>query len=225
MNRKHSSNSTRQIESPRTRRETILKVTLSVLVCLWVFLLGVLVGRGSAPVRFDIERLHDELAALKKATVEETIQRYRVAFKEVDKQVDLGFHEALSGSKTDLSAALTSAESSDSKKPADVDILSGKKENTLQKKVRAPEFQKKNKGEIPEPWVIQVVATQDEAYGNQLTEKLKKMGFRAYLTTADVSGRGTWYRIRVGGYAGRSEAEADCERLKKERFSPMIITP
>ena len=77
----------------------------------------------------------------------------------------------------------------------------------------------------PGSWIIQVAATQDEAYGNQLTENLKKMGFQAYLTAADVPDKGTWYRIRVGGYADRSNAEADCERLKKERFSPMIITP
>ena len=232
MNQKHPPDNTQQKEPPRTRRETVLKVTLSALVCLWMFILGILVGRGSAPVRFDIQRLHAELAALKAATVEETIKRYRIAFDEVDKQVDLGFHEALKDPKTDLSAAALSLPDTPvskvpavSKEPATPDILSEKTESNLLKKARAAEFQKKTKAEVPEPWVIQVAATQDKAYGNQLTENLKKMGFRAYLTSAEVSGKGTWYRIRVGGYADRSGAEADYERLKKERFSPMIITP
>jgi len=230
MNRKHPPDNTQQKVQPRTRRETALKVTLSALVCLWMFILGILVGRGSAPVRFDIQRLQDELAALKAATVEETIKRYRVAFEEVDKQVDLGFHEALKDPKTDLSAtALSLPDPPVSKGPATPDILSEKTESNLLKKARSPEFQKKTKAEVPEPWVIQVAATQDKMYGNQLTENLKKMGFRAYLTSAEVSGKGTWYRIRVGGYADRSGAEADFERLKKElkkeRFSPMIITP
>ena len=163
---------------------------------------------------------------MKKATIEETIQRYRVAFKEVDKQVDLGFHEALKGPKTDLSAtALPLPDLSHSKKSTGPDVPSEKEEGTLSKKTRAPEFQKKTKGNALDPWVIQVAATQDKAYGKELAESLKKKGFQAYLTTAEVSGKGIWYRIRVGGYAGRSEAEADFDRLKEERFSPMIIPP
>lgn len=203
-----------------------MKVTLSALVCLWMFILGILVGRGTAPVQFNVERLQDGLAALKASTVEETIRRYRVAFEEVDKRVDLGFHEALKDSKTDLTATtLSLADSSVSKEQAAPEILSEKTESKLPKKARAPDFQKKTKPEITKPWVIQVKATQDEADGEELTENLKKKGFRAYLTVFEGSGKGTWYRIRVGGYADRSEAEADFERLKKEQFSPWIITP
>jgi cell division septation protein DedD len=144
----------------------------------------------------------------------------------VDKQVDLGFHEALKDPKTELTAtALSLPDPAVLKEPENSDVLPEKTESNLPKKAKPPEFQKNTKTEIPAPWVIQVAATQDEAYGNQLAENLKKMGFRAYLTAAEVSGKGTWYRIRVGGYTGRSEAEADYERLKKERFSPMIITP
>ena len=203
-----------------------MKVSLSALVCLWLFILGVLVGRGYAPVRFDIELLQDKLAKLKEATVEETVQRYQVAFKEVDKQVDLGFHEALKGTKTDLSDDALPL----SREPETSETLSVKREKELPKKTRAPEFRKKSKPvvskpEISKPWTIQVVATQDEAYGKGLIEGLKKKGFSAYLTTAEIPDRGTWYRVRVGGYAGRNEAEADCDRLKKERFSPMIIAP
>lgn len=191
-----------------------------------MFILGNLVGRGCAPVRFDIQRLQDGLAALKAKTIEDKVHRYRIAFEEVDKRMDLGFHEALKGSKTDLSAtALSLPDPSVSKEPVTPEIFSEKTGSKLPKKARAPEFQKKTRADIPEPWVIQVAATQDEAYGNELTENLKKMGFRAYLTMADVSSKGTWYRIRVGGYVGRSEADADYERLKKKKFSPMIITP
>lgn len=220
MNRKPPPNSIKQKDPPHARRLTVLNVSLSTLVLLWIYILGILVGRGCAPVRFDIQRLQDELATLKAATIDETVQRYRIAFEEVDKQVDLGFHEALKDPETDLATALSLPDPLVSKEPASPALLSMKTGSKPPKKARAPEFQKK----IPKPWVIQVVATQDEAYGNELAENLKKMGFRAYLTTADVSGR-TWYRIRVGGYADRSEANADYERLKKKRFSPMIITP
>ena len=195
-------------------------------IYLWIFILGILVGRGNAPVQFNIGRLQDELAALKKATVEKTIQRYRIAFKEVDKQVDLGFHEALKDPKTDLPAgALKLPDPSAPKEPTAPDALPGKGEGDPPKKTRDPEFQKKIKAENSASWIIQAAATQDEPYGKELTETLKKKGFQAYLTTAEVPGKGTWYRIRMGGYADKSAAEADCERLKKEQFSPMIIPP
>ncbi len=231
MVNKRSRNSSKQQEPPRTRRETALRVTLNGLVYLWIFILGILVGRGSAPVEFNVERLQDKLAALKKTTVEKTVQRYRIAFKEVDKQVDLGFHEALKGAETDLSAnALKLPDPSVSKKSTGPDVPAEKEENALPKKTRDPEFQKKKKKvEIPAPWIIQVAATQDKTEGNQLTERLKRMGYPAYLTTAEIPGKGTWFRIRVGGYSGRSEAEADCDRLKKKlpnkRLSPVVISP
>ena len=226
MNQKQSRSYPLKQETPRTRKETVLRMSLSGLVYLWIFILGILVGRGNAPLQFNIERLQDKLVALKKATVEKTIKRYQIAFKEVDKQVNLGFHEALKDPKADPPITpLPIAESYAPEKPVNADDRSGKSETSVPKKTRAPEFKKKNRVEVPEPWVIQVAATQDEAYGNQLAEDLKIKGFRAYLTTTEVSGKGTWYRIRVGGYAGRAEAETDCERLKKERFSPMIITP
>lgn len=226
MNRKRSPKSSKQQEPMPTRRETALKVTLGALVCLWMFILGILVGRGSAPVEFNVKQLQDELASLKAATVKKTVQRYRVAFEEVDKQVDLGFHEALKEPKTDLSTtALSLPDPSGSKAPVPPDALSGKGESELPKKRRAPEFQKKKKLNISGPWEIQVAATQDKTYGKELAESLKKMGFRAYLTEIELPGKGTWYRIRVGGYTGESEARADYDRLKKERFSPDIIAP
>ena len=97
MNKKKSPKRPKPGTEQRSRKELLVKGLLCSLVCLWMFILGLLVGRGTAPVRFDIERLQDELAALKAATIEETVQRYQVAFQELDREKDLGFHEALGG--------------------------------------------------------------------------------------------------------------------------------
>ena len=92
-------------------------------------------------------------------------------------------------------------------------------------KTRAPDFQKPEVRTESMPWAVQVAATQDKAQGARLVERLEKLGFSAYLATAEISGKGTWYRIRVGGYPDREAAETNLARLKKEGFSPMIISP
>lgn len=51
-------------------KRTWLRVAGILLLAVWMFVLGVLVGRGTAPVRFDIQKLQKELAALKAAALQ-----------------------------------------------------------------------------------------------------------------------------------------------------------
>ena len=53
----------------------------------WMFALGILVGRGTAPVRFDIHQLQKELAELKKKTLKEELRRLMRNYKN-DKSLD-----------------------------------------------------------------------------------------------------------------------------------------
>lgn len=226
MNLKKAANQSKQNPPAGNPKKTFRKGALWTVVCLWMFILGILVGRGTSPIRFDIKRLQDELAALKAAAVEQTTERYRIAFQEVDKQVDLGYYEALTDSKAELTpAALSQPESSDTGKPAETDTAPEKTEADIPKKIKRSEFQKKPAADAQKAWIIQVAATRDEAKGKQMVNHLKGLGFQAYLTSAVVPGKGTWYRIRVGGYASRTAADADLQRLKKERYSPMIVSP
>ena len=221
MNQKKSPVRSKQGAERRSAKEVVAKSALCTLVCLWMFILGLLVGRGTAPIRFDIRQLQDELAALKAATIEETTQRYRVAFQELDREMDLGFHEALRDEETDLFATLP---------PSALDTPAleppvAAQESDVPKKTKATDFQKPETRDTPLPWAIQVAATQDEAQGNLLMERLDQMGFPAYIVKVTIPEKGTWFRIRVGDYSSREAAEADLGRLKKERFSPMIISP
>lgn len=237
MSRKSAPDRTNQNTEARPRKETVLKAVLCTLVCLWMFVLGLLVGRGTAPVRFNVERLQDELAALKATTIDETTQHYRVAFQDLDQEMDLGFHEALKDEKTELPKTLPStaaAKPETSKQttpkpaasaPAQTETPKEKAEAAVPKKTKASEPQKTEAPDTSKPWVIQVAATQDEAQGTQLVQRLKKSGYPAYLTKVAIPDKGTWFRVRVGGYASREAAESDLVKLEKERYSPMIITP
>jgi cell division septation protein DedD len=224
MNQKKSSDKLKQHPGKRKRKELLSKIALYTIVCLWMFALGFLVGRGTAPVRFNIERLQDVLADLKAADTEETIQRYEIAFEGLDKGKDLGFPEALTGEETDLGqAVLPTVEISTPEAPSETT------ETIAPEITRDSDFQEPPAVETRKEWTIQVAATQDKSPGDQLVARLKKMGYSAYLKKTVIPDKGTWYRIRVGGYASEKAAGADLARLKKElkkeRFSPFIVPP
>lgn len=65
----------------------------------WMFCLGILVGRGSEPVQFDIPALQKELSELKKAALEKTWQRYQTDSKKAGSKKDLEFYETLPGAQ------------------------------------------------------------------------------------------------------------------------------
>lgn len=62
--------------------------------------------------------------------------------------------------------------------------------------------------------VIQVFSSSEEAKAREVLERLEKNGFRAFLSPVVDAGR-TLYRVRVGPFEHRSEAEEVAERLRK----------
>lgn len=66
-----------------------------VLLSGWMFFLGVLVGRGTAPVSFDINRLEVALVKLRDAEKKEERKHYNASPKAEDTTGDLQFYEVL----------------------------------------------------------------------------------------------------------------------------------
>jgi SPOR domain len=217
MKKKSAENRQKQQKSSRLQNKTVKWAVAGFLISLWMFVLGLLVGRGTAPVKFDIHKLQKELAGLKKATIDKTTQRYKIAFEELDKKAGLGFHEALTDSTLNLQAPPPPAVAENQAQgPGSSDS-----ETKIRRKVRDDIFKKK-KPSLPGT-VIQVVATKDENHADKLVAKLKTLGYHAYRTTGTIPGKGTWYRVRVDGFKTPNEAKAAMNQLKSERFSPIFI--
>jgi cell division septation protein DedD len=53
---------------------------------------------------------------------------------------------------------------------------------------------------------LQVGSYPERAEAAQRVETWKGKGYPAYLTVADIPGRGRWYRVRIGGFGTREEA-------------------
>ncbi len=56
-------------------------------------------------------------------------------------------------------------------------------------------------------FVVQVSSWQSQAKASSEVERLKRQGLNAFIQRAEIPGRGTWYRVRVGGFTSVAEAE------------------
>jgi len=64
-------------------------------------------------------------------------------------------------------------------------------------------------------WRAQVNAFPDDKAAKQLVERLKNKGYNAYITELQNRGK-PWYRVSVGKYSSREEADKVVESLKSD---------
>jgi cell division septation protein DedD len=75
----------------------------------------------------------------------------------------------------------------------------------------------------PGAWVVQVVALQDRAVATSLVTRLTGKGYPAFLVTSAAGSVPRMYKVQVGRYNDRREAEQVRQRLEKEeQFKPWI---
>ncbi|MEO8675510.1 MAG: SPOR domain-containing protein [Casimicrobiaceae bacterium] len=74
-----------------------------------------------------------------------------------------------------------------------------------------------------ESFAVQIAAFTDDKGANSLAGKLKKAGYASTYTEPVETSRGTLWRVRVGGYATRQEAEAARAKLKAEGWNGLVV--
>ncbi len=215
----------------QSRRGQILWIGLTLFVCAWMFVLGILVGREMVPVKFDIEKLQNELAALKEAVIKKELDQYKIDSNTDDSKTKMGFYETLK--KTGDEAGLKNDTINHQKKsePKKNASLQNKKmptrktgpepkEKTLDLKkatqnnppavASSPASQARQGDQGHEragnKFTIQIASLKDSGIADKLVDRLKKGGFPAYRSIGKVPGKGIWYRVRVGYFNSRSEA-------------------
>ncbi len=210
-------------------------------VCAWMFIIGVLVGRGTAPVKFDIAGIQKRLEASRENLKNKEQQKTRGKSGIVRDKTKLGFYEALRDNREDTQigqkkhSPLTGkkTESSPKKKPPlPMDGKAGKKiiEKTKPPKTGATKTSQRlpidsiNKTRSTvKTYTVQVASVKDVRDADRLVAKLKKKGFRAYRAIGKVPGKGIWYRVRVGEYKSKLSARRTLNKLKKTGLKPIVV--
>lgn len=73
-------------------------------------------------------------------------------------------------------------------------------------------------------WRAQVNAYPDERSAKLIADRLKSKGYNAYVSEVQNQGK-TWYRVSVGRYTSRDEADKTLEALRnKENFPKAFVT-
>jgi cell division septation protein DedD len=204
---------------------------LLLFVSAWMFFLGVLVGRGTAPIKFDIDKLQKELASLKADDIKEQLNRVEIGSDSGKLKKDLGFYEALKDTKDDSKKSsnrkpnkTAGKSSSSSKTGARVKKKVNPSKNSQNHTSPKPEKAPIDKSiESPKNLTIQAASFKDPKDADKMVAMLKKKGYPAYRIIGVVPEKGVWYRVRIGYYSSGTEAAAMIKKLQKGGLKPFLV--
>lgn len=181
-----------------------------------MFTLGVFVGRGTAPVRFDIEKLQKELAVLREAMAEKERNQAQIYRQAIDTKAGLGFYEALK--KTGAEALGKESLQPDAKVPS-------KKQATAEPGTgsRGPAPKVKTDAAARGKLTVQVASVKDMKAADEMVAKLKKKGYSARRVMGKVPGKGIWFRVRIGYFDNKADAGDTLRRLKKDKLAGILV--
>jgi cell division septation protein DedD len=184
------------------------------------------VGRETVPLKFDIKQLEKKLAALKDADLRKELRRFQIDKNTDDENPDFGFYEALKVEKEDIRLPAESVDKKKHPSPSKVkaDKARQKRPDKPKQTAKSSGSVSRNTGTSEKKLTVQVASVKNVQDAGRLIVSLKKKGFAAYMNKAVIPGRGTWYRVRVGPYKNRTQADRTLSKLKKEKYNGIIIT-
>jgi cell division septation protein DedD len=236
-----------------TRKKIAGWVFVIFFLCTWMFVLGILVGRGTAPVKFDIAVIEKKIAASKKddAGKQEKVPAHKDSAALKDK-TKLEFYEALKENSEDTKLPALQkpkivkqkTEESDSKAvspksqettpqtPTPAKAVSQKTGAQKSQAAKIPQTDAPTKEKVAAVkktattgpiYTIQAASVKNAKDADRLIQKLKKSGYPAYRTIGKVEGKGIWFRVRIGEYKSKSEARGVMKKLQKNGLKPILV--
>ena len=210
-------------------------VTTSVVV--GVFLFGVLVGRGARDARQEETPATTTSAAPTPAPPAapdpSATEAPAPAGDEPDKPEELSYAERLkqkSPSQETLKPKAEEPQMPPSAAVAPPKAAAPRKEPVAKPQAPAPSpAQSPAAADVPTAarpgtWLVQVIATRDSAVANSVVKRLSSKGYPAFLVNPAPGAPQAFYKVQVGRYSDRNEAEQVSQRIKKEeKFQSWIL--
>ncbi len=219
-----------------TRKGVMIWIGLMLFVAGWMFVLGILVGRGMAPVNLDTGKLEQELAALKARMLRQEQAKVETGAQGPNgAKTELGFYEALKDPKAEkpfqpMPKSAVQPESWSVPKPPVTAVPMPKQAPKPEPKpepkpvVKPPPSPKMQASRASGKFTVQVAAFKDLQSATHLVAELRKKGYRAYQIRTEVAGKGVWYRVRVGAFTDSAGAREVAGKLKGDKYGAMVVT-
>ncbi|MCD4805804.1 MAG: SPOR domain-containing protein [Desulfobacterales bacterium] len=204
-------------------KEPSVWIFLIIFVSAWMFVLGVLVGRDTVPVKFDIEKLQKELVALKEAVIKKEQKRFKIDSDGVRNKTDFGFYEALKETKKDKNNGAGISKEQETKHLSKDETVKVKKRVISGKSKIINKDKQKNLTETDKKLTIQVASLKDSKDADEMVARLKKKGYPAYRISSNIPEKGIWHRVRIGYFKDKAEAGSTLNKLKKEKYGPILV--
>jgi len=172
----------------------------SFFILVWVFFLGILIGRGLLPHSIE------SLPFIKKKIVKEEANKKKdhVSPIEID---ELSFYNQLIDKKEKAQ-----------KKPPPATLVKNHRKKIEKKKI----------GQLKQDirsYSVQVAALKDKADSEKMVKRLKGLGYQAYYYQILINGE-IFYRVRCGPFFNIEKAKKYAKRLAdKDGFKPFIVYP
>ena len=201
-----------------TRKQAAGWIGAFMFLLVWIFILGVMVGRGTAPMRFDMDKLQKDLADLKAEVLKKEQTIIKNQAEELLEKKEFEFHKELTSSEDLIKAeAQARAPIENKTKPA----IKAKEKKTVQK-TPSPE-KKKAVAAASGEYALQVASLKDVKYADTLVKRLNSKGYPAYHVSADLLDKGIWYRVRIGPLKTKTQAFNMLKTVKKEYKTAIVI--
>jgi len=77
--------------------------------------------------------------------------------------------------------------------------------------------------ESKKPFTIQVFSFKDKAKAQKAMDNIRQTGFPAYMVLRNLKEKGVWYRVCVGEFDTKEEADQMLAQLKKDYRESFVI--
>jgi cell division protein FtsN len=247
-----------------SRTQLLISIAAVLFVLSWVFILGIIVGRGivadtiTSAMKTQIQKLQQE----KKSLMDKYLgpEQGKTASSEQILKPQLDFYDNLSKKNQEPlvmkvpqptlpPTATTPLETQPpSPRPAERAGSQAPPLPPLEKKMSeplkaaAPKPAEPIVGQAPAPaekknteppkaaavqtgdFVLQLGAYREEATAQTIIQRLSGKDYQAQVMAKDLPAKGgKWYRVRIGPFKNREEAEKMAKRLERDGFQSIII--
>jgi len=211
----------------------------------WMFGMGVMVGRETAPVRFDLDQLKKTLESLKRAPREPQKNAPSIESTEMKDKTKLDFYEVLPKNREDTDVNLpkptppgpasAKPEPASSKAAETPAQARADKPSTVPAAPPAPKTEKPAPAPAPpsppaptaaapgQAFTVQVSAVKSEEEARRMVDRLRQRGYAARVEATATLDKSIWYRVRMGEFPTKESARGTVDRLQNDGFSPMVV--
>lgn len=217
-----------------SRKGVIVGIGLLFFVSAWMFILGLLVGRSTAPVDVTIEKWKAELSERKARMLRESENSTgSQSMGENGPKPDLGFYEELKktspGKKymVDIPPAepeKTSTGADAQPKPRDPPAVASKPKPEPKPRSAVEPAKARPADGTTNRFTVQVAALKEVKGARRMVDELRSKGYPAYQVRSVSANQAVWFRVRVGAFKDRTDAEQVLQELKKNKINGLIVS-